>query len=145
MPSLLSVWMIHQAEAQMRARLRTSLESASARGLQNAFIATDHRSTEEVESLIGDISCCFNARSAYIRCAVNPCGPCEKCPHISLDKFCQSIYDVKLLRLRGTISPLIVKPSNIGSWGWMILPVRTQRCSFSAVAEILARISAREI
>ncbi|WP_202895402.1 DUF6464 family protein [Iningainema tapete] len=30
---------------------------------------------------IGDTSCQYNARSPYIRCAINPCGPCEGCIH----------------------------------------------------------------
>lgn len=34
---------------------------------------------EGVGYLIGDISCQFNARSSYLRCAVNPQGPCEGC------------------------------------------------------------------
>lgn len=29
--------------------------------------------------VIGDASCCFNARSELFRCAVNPQGPCEQC------------------------------------------------------------------
>jgi len=32
---------------------------------------------EGVGYLIGDISCQFNARSGYLRCAVNPQGPCQ--------------------------------------------------------------------
>lgn len=32
-------------------------------------------------SVIGDDSCRFNARSTYLRCTVNPCGPCADCPH----------------------------------------------------------------
>ncbi|HHP7230004.1 MAG TPA: DUF6464 family protein [Xenococcaceae cyanobacterium] len=32
-------------------------------------------------SYIGDISCRYNARSPYIRCAVNPCGSCQDCPY----------------------------------------------------------------
>jgi hypothetical protein len=28
---------------------------------------------------IGDLSCQYNAHSPYIRCAVNPEGPCEQC------------------------------------------------------------------
>ncbi len=28
---------------------------------------------------IGDASCCFNARSEILRCAVNPNGPCDGC------------------------------------------------------------------
>ena len=29
--------------------------------------------------VIGDITCQLNARSPYVRCAVNPTGPCEGC------------------------------------------------------------------
>lgn len=28
---------------------------------------------------IGDPTCANNAKSAYLRCAYNPCGPCEGC------------------------------------------------------------------
>ena len=34
---------------------------------------------EGVGYLVGDISCQYNARSGYLRCAVNPSGPCESC------------------------------------------------------------------
>jgi len=30
---------------------------------------------------IGDVSCEYNAKSKYLRCTVNPCGPCEGCRH----------------------------------------------------------------
>ncbi|MEN9220863.1 MAG: DUF6464 family protein [Thermostichus sp. BF3_bins_97] len=30
---------------------------------------------------IGDPTCRYNAHSLELRCAVNPCGPCEGCPH----------------------------------------------------------------
>ena len=37
---------------------------------------------EEVyQTHIGDPRCRFNAHSSYLRCAVNPSGPCETCPH----------------------------------------------------------------
>ena len=29
--------------------------------------------------IIGDPTCCFNAHSPLLRCAVNPSGPCEGC------------------------------------------------------------------
>jgi hypothetical protein len=28
---------------------------------------------------VGDETCDHNAQSPYIRCAINPCGPCEGC------------------------------------------------------------------
>lgn len=36
---------------------------------------------EDGRWVIGDISCCYNARSELLRCAVNPKGPCDRCPH----------------------------------------------------------------
>lgn len=35
----------------------------------------------EKPTVIGDTTCRFNARSRYIRCAVNPSGDCKECPH----------------------------------------------------------------
>ncbi len=29
--------------------------------------------------MVGDITCDLNARSPYLRCAVNPMGPCDGC------------------------------------------------------------------
>lgn len=29
--------------------------------------------------VIGDATCCYNAHSELVRCAVNPSGPCEGC------------------------------------------------------------------
>lgn len=34
--------------------------------------------------LIGDITCLYNAHSEVLRCAVNPTGPCDRCPHYHL-------------------------------------------------------------
>ncbi len=37
---------------------------------------------EQIHSyFVGNTNCLYNAHSPYIRCAVNPCGPCEDCPH----------------------------------------------------------------
>lgn len=38
------------------------------------------RLTPDNEQIIGDRRCIHNARSYYLRCAINPCGPCEGCP-----------------------------------------------------------------
>ena len=34
---------------------------------------------------IGDTTCAHNAKSPYLRCAINPCGPCEGCGDYSCD------------------------------------------------------------
>jgi hypothetical protein len=41
----------------------------------------DQHYIEGVGYLIGDITCQFNAQSPYIRCAINPSGPCQDCYH----------------------------------------------------------------
>ncbi len=33
------------------------------------------------ERFIGELSCRYNAHSPYLRCAVNPDGPCENCSY----------------------------------------------------------------
>jgi Family of unknown function (DUF6464) len=41
----------------------------------------DERSLVEGRWVIGDINCSYNARSEVLRCAINPSGPCDRCPH----------------------------------------------------------------
>lgn len=36
------------------------------------------------EGAIGNIDCINNAHSPHLRCAVNPCGPCEGCSHFEI-------------------------------------------------------------
>jgi Family of unknown function (DUF6464) len=98
LPSLFSLWVIRKAQWRTRARLRQAASSfAGGRRigqsmrtfegdirpvlLQDSLGVTlrDRYYLEGVGYLIGDISCQFNARSGYVRCAVNPSGPCEGC------------------------------------------------------------------
>jgi hypothetical protein len=39
------------------------------------------RRRETTQYFIGDISCKNNAHSPYLRCAINPSGPCDRCLH----------------------------------------------------------------
>lgn len=80
-PSVLSVWMMRRAKERAQARLRAAMQASAARAIQRNQIPPDQYYLEGVGYLIGDISCQFNACSAYIRCAVNPSGPCEECHH----------------------------------------------------------------
>ncbi|MFQ4161699.1 MULTISPECIES: DUF6464 family protein [Nostocales] len=70
-------------KSQARTRLQfTRVPMASSRRRieqNNTSEPSDRYYLEGVGYLIGDISCCYNARSGYIRCAVNPEGPCEGC------------------------------------------------------------------
>lgn len=78
-PSLVSVWVMRQANARAQARLRLALDSVATRGLANFQRSPDHHYLEGIGYIIGDFTCRFNARSNYLRCAVNPLGPCEGC------------------------------------------------------------------
>jgi hypothetical protein len=98
-PPVLSLWMMRLAKQrttqQLRAAMHRSAAGRFAPGLPsgnswgNSFEnqlpdlvnqrPADHRYVEGVGYMIGDLSCQFNARSSYLRCAVNPMGDCKTC------------------------------------------------------------------
>ncbi|MFB2917343.1 MULTISPECIES: DUF6464 family protein [Aerosakkonema] len=73
-PPLISVWVMRKAEARARERLRIAMDRASLAPLVMPPPQIDLE-------YIGDTSCKFNARSPYLRCTVNPLGPCQDCHH----------------------------------------------------------------
>ncbi|WP_347269363.1 MULTISPECIES: DUF6464 family protein [Cyanophyceae] len=79
MPLLISMWAMRKAEERTRSRLRSAMRRVSARELQRMSTSIDQHYIEGVGYLIGDITCQFNAHSPYIRCAINPSGPCQDC------------------------------------------------------------------
>ncbi len=70
---------MRQAETRAREQLRLAMERATMMPLQMPHLPPEVQYVEGVGELIGDITCKFNARSAYLRCAVNPDGPCKGC------------------------------------------------------------------
>jgi hypothetical protein len=80
-PPLLSIWLMYRAKERGQARIRAAMHAPVVRVLQRNQLPPEHFYLEGVGYLIGDITCRFNARSAYIRCAVNPCGSCKECRH----------------------------------------------------------------
>jgi Family of unknown function (DUF6464) len=80
-PSLFSLWVMRRADIQAQARLQFVLESFSSRGLPNLRLSSDQTYVEGLGYITGDLTCRFNARSSYVRCAVNPSGPCQICSH----------------------------------------------------------------
>ncbi|MBD2245502.1 MULTISPECIES: DUF6464 family protein [unclassified Nostoc] len=83
LPSLISLWVIRKTHARSRLRLRqAAMNFPAVQRRQNLRpVESDRYYLEGVGYLIGDISCKFNARSGYMRCAVNPNGPCNGCRH----------------------------------------------------------------
>jgi hypothetical protein len=83
LPSLLSLWLMRKSQARTRLHFRRVAMASQRSRIQSERLSepSDRYYLEGVGYLIGDISCCYNARSGYIRCAVNPEGPCEGCRH----------------------------------------------------------------
>lgn len=94
LPALFSLWLMRKNRARIRMLLRRAgctnfprhPRSQDRRidnhcGVDAAATITqaDRYYLEGVGYLVGDISCQYNARSGYLRCAVNPSGPCKGC------------------------------------------------------------------
>ncbi|MEA5568097.1 DUF6464 family protein [Anabaena sp. UHCC 0399] len=89
LPSLFSLWVIRRTQWRIRSQLRQAAINASRDRIQQNLRSVegddappavgDRYYLEGVGFLIGDISCKFNARSGYLRCAINPNGPCQSC------------------------------------------------------------------
>ncbi|WP_228022056.1 DUF6464 family protein [Vasconcelosia minhoensis] len=78
LPPLLSAWVSLRNRQQIQVRLNLVVETAVQQRCLNRP-APDHRYVDGLGLVVGDISCEHNARSPYLRCAVNPLGPCEDC------------------------------------------------------------------
>ncbi|MGV0103612.1 DUF3592 domain-containing protein [Nostoc sp. DSM 114160] len=82
LPSLFSLWMIRRTQRSRLRMRQAAMNFPVVQGRQNLRpVEGDRYYLEGVGYLIGDISCKFNARSGYIRCAINPDGPCNGCRH----------------------------------------------------------------
>lgn len=78
-PSLVSLWVMRSAERQASERIAAARRAVANRPLRSELAASDRTYVEGLGYPIGDITCEYNARSNYIRCAVNPSGPCQDC------------------------------------------------------------------
>ncbi len=79
---LISLYLSYQRRLRARGRRLTIVEPSSNR----RFYKRVNRDPEEqyvegVGYVIGDLTCEYNARSPYMRCAVNPAGLCQDCRH----------------------------------------------------------------
>ncbi|WP_293126400.1 DUF6464 family protein [Microcoleus sp. bin38.metabat.b11b12b14.051] len=78
-PWLLSLWVMRSASGQARNRIAAAGIAVANRPLRTQLQTGDRTYVEGLGYPIGDITCEYNARSNYIRCAVNPSGPCLDC------------------------------------------------------------------
>lgn len=75
-PPIISILTRRQTETWVRARLIRAMETAT-----TPIPPPFEHAPEEFSLPIGEQTCLFNAHSPFIRCAVNPLGPCQGCSH----------------------------------------------------------------
>jgi Family of unknown function (DUF6464) len=80
-PAIVSLWLLKQQLILASDRESLIYSTPSRRFFSPPPLPLDSYYLEGVGYLIGDITCEFNARSAYLRCAVNPLGFCSECRH----------------------------------------------------------------
>ena len=78
-PSLIYLWFRRQVEARAIQQIRSAGTAVPVTSWRQQNMPADAQYVEGVGYLIGDITCKYNAQSSYIRCAINPDGPCENC------------------------------------------------------------------
>lgn len=79
-PAIISAVQSYRANRQAAQQVNDVLESFSSRGI--AALLSHDKDMHYVEGMgymMGDITCSLNARSPYLRCAINPMGPCDGC------------------------------------------------------------------
>lgn len=75
-------WLISpRVKQRWHSRLRHSRLVTADRYPEDLLASYQSSDTEFTRYFVGNTSCQFNAHSPYIRCAINPSGPCEDCPH----------------------------------------------------------------
>ncbi len=86
-PPALSLWMMRKVEIQCQQRQEEILQAhprppgRSPRERLIADLPLHPYSRPDLGLIVGDGTCQYNARSPYLRCAINPTGPCEQCSH----------------------------------------------------------------
>lgn len=81
LPTIFSIWAMRRLGIQTETRLRSAAAEVALSRTRRQLLPSDTHYVEGIGFAIGDFSCRFNARSAHVRCAVNPAGPCQSCHH----------------------------------------------------------------
>lgn len=91
LPSLVYLLIFRQAKKRWQMRLRRAQTATNYQAERlpsniydyerDAYLENSDRRRSINKYFIGDTSCANNAQSPYLRCAINPEGPCEECSH----------------------------------------------------------------
>jgi hypothetical protein len=80
LPCGLSLLLLRRLEERAHRHLQAAIAAAEQRQLRH-LLQPPTADSDGPTNGIGDLSCRFNARSRYLRCAVNPLGTCQACSH----------------------------------------------------------------
>lgn len=79
-PPVLAAWFSLRAHHRIQVQLQLAMEAAHNQRFREWVVRNpDEHYVDGMGLVIGDITCRLNAHSPYLRCAVNPPGPCESC------------------------------------------------------------------
>lgn len=79
-PACISAWLCVRSERSLKQSNYRQVPSRPGAGLLKLLDnPSDLHYVDGLGYMIGDITCDLNARSPYLRCAMNPIGPCDGC------------------------------------------------------------------
>jgi hypothetical protein len=79
---LICSWLSYHQRSRIRSRRPPMTEASFDRRFYKRMTKDpEEQYVEGIGIVIGDLSCSYNARSPYIRCAINPDGLCQDCHH----------------------------------------------------------------
>lgn len=81
-PAAISAYLSFQTErAERAAKGQPAVEDTFLGGSVTRLLERDSdlHYVDGMGYMLGDITCDLNARSPYLRCAINPMGPCDGC------------------------------------------------------------------
>ncbi|MGF1517820.1 MAG: DUF6464 family protein [Nodosilinea sp.] len=79
-PAIISAWLSARADRNEKCSQTSAAPTALGQSMLKLLDGnSDMHYVDGMGYMIGDITCNLNARSPYLRCAMNPMGPCDGC------------------------------------------------------------------
>jgi hypothetical protein len=79
-PAIVSAWLSVRADRDEKCNQTSGLPTGLGQSMLKLIDGNnDMQYIDGIGYMIGDITCDLNARSPYLRCAMNPMGPCDGC------------------------------------------------------------------
>ncbi len=79
-PAIISAWLSARADRHEKCSQTSAAPTALGQSMLKLLDNnSDMHYVDGMGYVVGDITCDLNARSPYLRCAMNPMGPCNGC------------------------------------------------------------------